>query len=269
MPAWYAELMLTDPNHQNVAAAMAGTLPLTPRRARRAFSRAILPLATLALAAAGLFAGCATSPSANDGGLAAGPCLPAPPSAVDLVQRYLTGSFSSAQQAAGDPEYRAITLHTARIWTDRDDGPWLYVEQAMAERPDRPYRQRVYRLRTEPDGRVRSDVFTLPGDPLRFAGAWRDHSLLQSITPDQLTLRDGCAVLLRIEPDGTFLGGTEGSSCASDLRGATYATSKVRLDSFGLESWDQGFDAQGAQVWGATKGPYRFLRLPAFTPARS
>ncbi|MEY2746457.1 MAG: CpeT/CpcT family, partial [Planctomycetota bacterium] len=27
-------------------------------------------------------------------------------------------------------------------------------------------------------------------------------------------------------------------------------------------SWDRGFDAAGKQVWGSTKGPYLFERLP-------
>lgn len=29
-----------------------------------------------------------------------------------------------------------------------------------------------------------------------------------------------------------------------------------------IESWDQGFDAEGEQVWGAVKAGYQFDRLP-------
>ena len=51
----------------------------------------------------------------------------------------LVGSFSSAAQADADSNFRAIDLHMVPIWTDRTDGPWLYVEQAVAEARDRPY----------------------------------------------------------------------------------------------------------------------------------
>lgn len=172
----------------------------------------------------------------------------------------LTGSFSSAEQAATDPDnYRDIRLHAARIWTDRTDGPWIYVEQAAASALDRPYRQRVYRIVQESDTLLRSDVYTLPADPLRFAGAWRDPAMLDSLTPDSITLREGCSVYLAPTPAG-FVGGTRSTSCASDLAGAAYATSVVTLTPGLIASWDQGFDADGDQVWGATAGGYLFYR---------
>ena len=40
-----------------------------------------------------------------------------------------------------------------------------YVEQALGARPERPYRQRVYRVTRTATG-FESAVFTLPGDPL-------------------------------------------------------------------------------------------------------
>jgi hypothetical protein len=33
-----------------------------------------------------------------------------------------------------------------------------------------------------------------------------------------------------------------------------------------MESWDRGFDAQGNQVWGATKGPYVFDKVAGGAP---
>jgi hypothetical protein len=62
-------------------------------------------------------------------------------------------------------------------------------------------------------------------------------------------------------------GSTQGDGCASALRGAAYATSEVTLTAGELDSWDRGFDATGNQVWGSTKGAYRFVKeSPA--PAR-
>jgi len=68
-------------------------------------------------------------------------------------------------------------------------------------------------------------------------------------------------VILRKTADGVFEGSTVGKGCASELRGASYATSEVRITPEQLLSWDRGFDAQGKQVWGATKGGYVFKKI--------
>jgi len=171
----------------------------------------------------------------------------------------LVGCFDSAEQAKADPEnYFDIRLRMAVIWPDRKDGPWLYVEQAAARSPQRPYRQRIYRLLRRGD-RLVSEVYELPGDPLRFAGAAGDAAKLAHLAPDQLTHKAGCDVVLWPTDDG-FMGATVGCECPSKLAGDSYATSEVRIYADRLETWDRGFDKDGRQVWGAEKGPYVFRR---------
>lgn len=189
------------------------------------------------------------------------------PARADLptLARWLTGSFSSAAQAAADTNYFDIRLRVVPAWTDRADGPWLYVEQATVSAQDKPYRQRVYRLREGSDGTFTSEVYALPG-ARRFAGAWRQARPLAELTPDSLLVREGCAVVMRRTADGRFSGGTVGQGCASDLRGAAYATSEVTVGPDMIESWDRGFAADGSQAWGATGGGYVFIREPADAP---
>lgn len=173
---------------------------------------------------------------------------------------YMTGSFSSAKQAAADPDnYRDIRLHMTPIWRDREDGPWLYVEQAAATALNAPYRQRIYRLSAAADGTLLSDVYTLPGDALTYAGGWSTPERFAGLTPADLTLREGCSLLLRRAGE-SFNGATSGTGCASDLRGASYATSEAMIYADRLVTWDRGFDAAGKQVWGATAGGYEFRR---------
>jgi hypothetical protein len=184
--------------------------------------------------------------------------VPAVAGDLEVLTRWMTGSFDSSEQASKDEAYFDIRLEMVPIWTEREDGPWLYVEQASAENLERPYRQRVYRLRAMEDGTFHSEVYSIP-DPLRFAGHWKKDGPLSELTPDDLELREGCTVILRREKK-LFAGGTEGSGCSSTLRGASYATSEVVVGRDRIESWDRGFSAAKDQVWGAEKGPYIFRR---------
>jgi hypothetical protein len=199
-------------------------------------------------------AGCATSASSRS------PAAAADPGLERLADR-MTGSFSSAAQAAKDPDFYDIRLEMARIWPERADGAWLYVEQAAADRVDQPYRQRVYRVRRVDDDLFESAVYELPA-PGEAVGAWKEPAPLADLSPADLVPRTGCEILLRRQPDGTFEGSTLGRLCPSDLRGASYATSEVVLAEDLLTSWDRGFDASGEQVWGAETGPYRFRKKP-------
>lgn len=204
---------------------------------RYADSMPIRPL--LAVSAALLLAACHATPSA-------------------AVARTLTGSYSSAVQAKSDPEYFEVHLQMAPIWPARTDGHWLYVEQAMATALDKPYRQRIYQVIDAGDGAVLSLVYELPNAPAR-VGAWRNPSVFDGDTAEALTKRDGCVIRLERAGDA-WTGSTNGKDCLSSLRGASYATSEVKLFSDHIETWDRGFDANDQQVWGAKKGPYIFVR---------
>lgn len=178
---------------------------------------------------------------------------------VEALVEYMVGSFSSIEQAEKDSNYFNIELEMVQLWKDRTDGPWLYIEQAVAESKDKPYRQRVYQLRKRNDGKIESLVYTIP-DPLRFAGDYKKEFPLLRLTPDSLILKEGCEVVLYQADNGYFEGSTVDKNCGSDLRGASYATSEVMIDKDKMISWDRGFDESGKQVWGATDGGYIFKK---------
>lgn len=160
-----------------------------------------------------------------------------------------------------DPAFFEVALPMRPIWPQRSGERWLYVEQALAASPSKPYRQRVYRIDWDGQGPV-SEVFTLPGDATTFAGAWRNTTVFDSLTPEDLRRREGCSLHLVKQSDGTCLGSTIGDDCAGTRSGAAYATAEVVLDAGVLTSWDRGFGAQDKQVWGSERGPYRFERQP-------
>jgi hypothetical protein len=202
------------------------------------------------------------------GGCAAGPAgetsggeVEAPGLDTELLRLadWLTGSFSSAAQSAEDQRYFDIRIRAVRIWEQRGDGVWIYIEQAAADALDRPYRQRVYHVTRLAEDLFESRVYALD-EPLQHAGCWREERPLAELGPDDLLDRQGCAVLLRRIDGDRFSGSTLGRLCTSGLRGASYASSEVEVRADGLTSWDRGFDADGVQVWGAEAGPYRFVR---------
>jgi hypothetical protein len=175
--------------------------------------------------------------------------------------RWLSGAFSSARQAAEDPRYYDVRIHVAPIWPERTDGPWLYVEQALAATLARPYRQRILRLVAREDGAFESQVYRFPRQE-DFVGAWEEPERFADLATGDLLLRQGCGVFLEADGPDTFAGATRGEGCASSINGATYATSEARVSATEMTSWDRGYDAEGRQVWGAVAGPYRFDRTP-------
>lgn len=193
--------------------------------------------------------------------------LPSAGSDLEDLVTHMTGSFSSAAQALADPDnFWDIRLEMVPIWTHRDDGVWLYVEQAAAAKLDKPYRQRVYHVTQVEDDLFESAVFALP-DPEAMIGAWGDPARLDQIGPDDLKVRTGCSVFLRQQADGTYAGSTRDRECTSKLRGATYATSEISIESDRIVSWDRGFDAEDQQVWGAEKSGYIFLKTKPGSPS--
>jgi hypothetical protein len=187
-------------------------------------------------------------------------------SPLEQLVTMMCGEFNSAEQSARDPDYRDISLKIARIWPQSTDGAWLYVEQAVATMADRPYRQRVYHVTQVPGSKAltfRSEVYTLPGDPKAFVGAWKEPTRFAAMTPAMLVERQGCAVILTQTGPGVFAGSTVERNCQSEFQKASYATSEVVIDQRGMVSWDRGFDHEGKQVWGATNGGYHFVRVGA------
>ena len=177
-----------------------------------------------------------------------------------LLKQYMSGSFSSELQSKNDSDYFDIRLRMEPIWSSNEQEFFLYVEQAMSTSIDEPYRQRIYRVVKESDDRFVSYIYGLRS-PERFVGKSGSDAVFGSITRDSLRALDGCEVRLVFNPKlNQFEGSTGERSCPSSRSGATYTTSKVVIRETGMNSWDQGWNDAGTQVWGATKGGYEFLK---------
>ncbi|MDX2176888.1 MAG: chromophore lyase CpcT/CpeT [Candidatus Sumerlaeia bacterium] len=183
---------------------------------------------------------------------------------LDTLMEWMEGDFDNKPSVA-DPAKQAIEEHFAiqvslrRVpRLDSVDGKRraLYIEQASAATPARPYRQRVYFVYQTSRREFVSEVWELE-DAALYRNAHLDPSLLAQLTPDQLDKKEGCEVYLRWN-GSAFVGGTREKNCPSELAGASYATSEVTVTANGFTSWDRGFDAMDIQVWGAAVRPYEF-----------
>ena len=187
------------------------------------------------------------------------PDAPAEEAVEARLERLLTGDFSSQAQSMERADYFDIRLSVCAVEGPELGERVLYVEQAAATSLTAPYRQRLYVVEAdEGEGAARSRVFEL-AEPSAWVGACAS-SERRSVTAADATEKEGCAVHVRWEAE-RFVGGTRGEGCESALAGASYATSEVVITESMLESWDRGYDASGAQVWGAVAGPYRFDRV--------
>jgi hypothetical protein len=217
--------------------------------------------------AAGALAGCGRAAAPPPVAARAGAPARAIDDAADRLARYLTGAFDTTALAARDPDFEAV-LFTACPVRAPELGPRaLYVEQALVATPERPYRQRLYVIEPGPGpgAGARSRVFEFR-EPGAFVGLCARGAGAPAIAGGAVEEKPGCGVDLAWSGE-RFVGATAGTSCANARKGARYATSEVALDATTFSSWDRGFDADGRQVWGATSGPYVFVRKTPLPPA--
>lgn len=170
----------------------------------------------------------------------------------------MQGAFNSAEQALADSTYLNISLIQVPIWSER--GHYLYVEQARYESRERPYRQRIYHVYHKGGGEFASAIYLLPDDEA-WAGKWESPEAFDKLDKSQLTLLEGCEVVLHRQGRNRFKGRTAEGTCSSVQRGAAYTTSETVITPGRMVSWDRGFDEDGQVVWGARQGGYVFNRI--------
>lgn len=104
---------------------------------------------------------------------------------LNEVFNLMQGSFDSEAQAKADTTYYNISLYMYPIWKDK--GHFLYVEQALSSKQDKPYRQRVYEVSRLNDSVISSAIYKLPADSL-WIGKWKTPIAFDSISKKDLIL---------------------------------------------------------------------------------
>jgi len=179
-------------------------------------------------------------------------------SALNELVSIMQGHYSSEKQSKTDADYYNISLRMIPIWKQK--GHYLFVEQAIFDKQDKPYRVRIYKVSQRNDNEFISEIYTLKNEK-DWIGKWATPEVYDQLTESDIELKQGCEVVLKRESRNKFVGATGDKTCPSELRGASWANSKVTILENEILSWDQGFDKEGKQVWGATKGGYQFIKI--------
>jgi len=169
----------------------------------------------------------------------------------------MQGNYSSEAHSKRDTSYFNISLRMVPIWKNK--GNYLYVEQAMFSKQEKPYRVRIYKVFQQGDEFI-SEIYTLKEEK-KWIGKWQTPEAFDVLSENDIDLKQGCEVVLKRIGKNKFIGQTGNKTCSSELRGARYASSKVTVTKNEILSWDQGFDKEDKQVWGATKGGYIFKKI--------
>jgi len=173
----------------------------------------------------------------------------------------LAGSFTTMEQCVTEG-WGCVESELTRIWPEREDGVWLYQENAwLGDDPEsadpsakqRPYFQRLVRLAADGDGRVLRTIYSLT-DPAAVVGAYADPAMLSA----DMVGAPSCSGPVERIAAGYWV--SDFPTCPSNLRGAvrTHSRSIHTPDSFA--NWDRGFDPQGEVVWGPAESGYVFKR---------
>ncbi len=182
--------------------------------------------------------------------------------ALDDYIALATGSFDSAAQAAHDSRYDTAIWHIAEAPALATDGQrWLYAENWLLGR-DKPYRQRLVRLRGGDHGTVLAESFRLP-EPGAYVGAWQSPDAFDGFDVETLSAVEGCESVITRAGARRFESTTQGHQCRNSYKGAAYVLSRSVLTTGKMVNWDRGFSAAGKLVWGPAAGGYEFRRRGA------
>lgn len=182
---------------------------------------------------------------------------PVPPSDdLTLAASLLTGSFSSEFQAKTMIGFSDYRMRATRVWANRTDGVWLYIEQAKGESVEKPYRQRVYHFHYS-GSLLAISPYKMP---LAEAFMHKGAVAFDLITPSDLDDLTGCEIYLARIGVAEFKGSTSPKSCKSTHEGASYMTTTLKVSMYMIVSWDHGHAENGTQVWGPELEPYEFRR---------
>ncbi|BAZ15110.1 hypothetical protein NIES4071_69800 [Calothrix sp. NIES-4071] len=186
-----------------------------------------------------------------------------------VLADYLTGEFDNQQQALSDPAwYVHLRLWQAPIPIFTEDSITIFAEQANIISLDKPYRQRIMRLRETGNSDTPITVqYYMPQDPGGLAGGGTNPSKIQNLTSDQLELLPGCVLNVSVKElascyEFSAVPPAEAKCTFTYLGNTVQVSLGFEVTQEELKTYDKGIDEEtGRATWGAIMGPFRYRKV--------
>lgn len=183
---------------------------------------------------------------------------------ITLAQ-WMAGDFSNYKQSFEKPQQFAhIHIFFRPLPFDFFNAIGFYSEQVYDHDLWTPYRQGVHKLIDQGE-QIYIENYSL-NDPVQYAGAARELSILKTIKPDCIQRRYNCSMVFKREGE-MFRGSVEpGNQCLIEKKGcSTYLISDVEITETTWSSLDRGMDVNThQQIWGSDFGSLWFEKRQSF-----
>lgn len=181
---------------------------------------------------------------------------------IEKLAGLLTGSWKTSAPVAeqGSTATIDVWMHVKPIAVKGLTGT-LYVEQARADAPERPYRQAFFQLYPYKDKvRLRTLEFRSPSTTGMMTGLWQVPQYFPTVEAGELIAT--IDIELTRSPSG--YSGRTPYPYPTNLYGAVEMTSEISISPDTLVVQDRGYDATGKVVWGSGAGDsYTFKKTSA------
>lgn len=182
--------------------------------------------------------------------------------AAESLRDTLAGYYSNERQAEEDADYYSTQLALIPLSGALGSGAWLYLEQSLAEHPNRPQRQEVWRLGADTTGGLIAERYAI-SQAQEVVRGWENGSL-ERLQPAQLLPLTGCS--LRFEQHDDVIDARFAGPPCGGAPHAARVEDHWHWNDEQLSHWEQGFDADGRQSSGPMNGPEVFDRAGQFAP---
>ena len=183
---------------------------------------------------------------------------------ITLAQ-WMAGDFSNYKQSFEKPQQFAhIHILFRPLPFEFFNAIGFYSEQVYDHDLWTPYRQGVHKLIDQGE-QIYIENYSL-NDPVQYAGAARELSILKTIKPDCIQRRYNCSMVFKREGE-MFRGSVEpGNQCLIEKKGcSTYLISDVEITETTWSSLDRGMDVNThQQIWGSDFGSLWFEKRQSF-----
>ena len=177
----------------------------------------------------------------------------------DAVVEHLEGVMTASVKLEENKTIQ-VQMTTCRVTvpTGNPNSVFLYQEQGLTDKLDKPYRQRFLEITT--DGELESNLVYSHSYKPENLEEWINFCNYdtRSVAKNQLG-ELVCTVTLKPFLS-IYSGKTPSEGCPAKVRGAVKITNRIILHQEGMDTWDRGFDESGVQVWGAEDRAYQFRR---------